>query len=84
MHLNLFIGLDLPTVCKQNEFEIHLDILEISFKFNLTLSGWGGEEFKSLNDQIHSCHSGTSYSMMPKLSDFYFLSLKHVLTKFQG
>ena len=29
-----------------------------------------------LDDQIHSCHSETSYPMMPKLCDFQFLSLR--------
>ena len=35
------------------------------------------------DDQTHSCQSETSYSMMSKLCDFQFLSLRHVVTKFQ-
>ena len=49
----------------------------------LALSGpGGGGGLRGQDDQIHSCQSETSYSLMPKLCDFQFLSLRHVLTKF--
>ena len=40
----------------------------------LTLSGpeGGGEGLRGQNDQIHSCHSETSYSIKPKLCNFCF------------
>ena len=39
---------------------------------HLTLSGsgGGGGGLSGLDDQIHSCHSETSYFMAPKLCDF--------------
>ena len=50
----------------------------------LTLSGpGGGGGLRGLDDQTHSCQPETCCSIMPKLCDFfYFLSLRHVLTKF--
>ena len=36
-YLYLFIGLDLPTGCKQNAFKIHLDVSEIYFRCNLSV-----------------------------------------------
>ena len=33
----LFIGLDLEAGCKQNAFEIHLDVSEIYFRGNLNV-----------------------------------------------
>ena len=35
----LFRGLDLPAGCKQNAFEIHLDVSEIYFRCNLNVPG---------------------------------------------
>ena len=58
---------------------------ESNDQMGLTLSGrkgGGGGGIKGLDDHTHSCESETSYSMMPKHGDFYFLSLRHVLTKF--
>ena len=52
----------------------------------LTLSGWGGGGegggLRGPDDQTHSCQSETSHSVMPKLYDFLFLSLRYLLTKF--
>ena len=39
-------------------------------RFHLTLSGRGGGRLRGPDDQTQSCQSETSYSMMPKLSDF--------------
>ena len=47
----------------------------------LTLSGGGGG-LRGPDGQTHCRQSETSYSMTPKLGDFYFLSLIHVLAKF--
>ena len=44
--------------------------------------GGGGGGLRGPDDQTHICQSETTYSMMPKLGDFQFLSLRHVLTKF--
>ena len=33
----LFIGLNLPAGCKQNAFEVHLDVSEIYFRCNLNV-----------------------------------------------
>ena len=33
----LFLGLDLPAECKQNSFDIHLDVSEIYFRCNLNV-----------------------------------------------
>ena len=35
MYLLHYIGLDLQAGCKQNAFEIHLDVSEIYFRCNL-------------------------------------------------
>ena len=48
---------------------------------NTTLLG-PGRGLTGPDDQTHSCQSETTYSMMPKLGDFYFLFLRHVLAKF--
>ena len=49
---------------------------------NPIMPGGGGGGLRDPDDQIYSCHSEPSYSMMPKLRDFWFLSLRHALTKF--
>ena len=47
----------------------------------LTISGPDGG---GADDQTNSCQLDTSYSMMPKLGDFHFLSSGHVLTNFSN
>ena len=57
-----------------------LTIEEVSsdVDFCLTLSGpWGGGGLRGADYQTQSCQSETSYSMMPKLCEFYFLSLRN-------
>ena len=49
----LFIGLDLQAGCKQNAFEIHLDVYEIYFRCNLIVfnpiqAGRGGHSVPPL------------------------------------
>ena len=41
------------------------------------LRGGGGGGHKGADDQKQSCHSETSYPIMPKLGDFQFVSLRH-------
>ena len=45
---------------------------------DFTLSGLG---LGDPDDQINSCQSENSYSMMPKPCNFWYLSFRHVLTK---
>ena len=55
-------------------------ILFAASKAFLNVYPIGPGRLRGPNDQTHSCLSETSYSMMPKLCDFYFLSSRHVLT----
>ena len=41
-----------------------------------------GGGLRGPDGQTHSCQSETSYPMMPKLGDFQFLSLRHLLATF--
>ena len=54
------------------------------FQNSFTSIRLGGGGTKGMDDQIHGCHSGNNYSIMLKLCDFQFLSLRHLLTKFLG
>ena len=48
----------------------------------LNVNPIGPGRLRDLDDQTNSCLSETSYSMMPKLCDFYFSFSRHILTKF--
>ena len=45
--------------------------------------GGGGEELRGPDDHVISRHSETPYDTTFKLSDFYFLSISHILDEFK-